>query len=499
MEIESEVAYRAVASRDRRFDGVFFTGVRSTGIYCRPSCPARTPRPENVTYHRTAASAQAAGYRACLRCLPDATPGSPAWDVAGDVAGRAMRLIADGVVDRDGVTGLAARLGYSPRHLGRVLEAELGAGPLALARAQRAQRARTLIESTSWRLADVAHAAGFTSIRQFNETVREVYGTTPSRLRSPGARVEEASGRGARVDLRIPVRTPFAGAALLRFLASRAVPQVEAVTEGPGGGTYLRSLRLPHGPGTVSIELRHVADVGGVHRVPCTLTLGDLRDLGAAVERCRRLLDADCDPVAVDAGLSGHPRLRGAVAALPGLRVPGHVDGAELALRAVLGQQVSVSAARRLAAALVRLAGASLPEPLAGGAVTRIFPRPEDVAALGADWFRGPAGRADAVQGLAAALAAGRVRLDRSADRVETRRALLSVPGVGPWTADVVAMRALGDPDVFLAGDAAVRRATRGGSSAELEEAWRPWRSYAVIHLWAESATPPPTTEKGPS
>ena len=492
MDIEADVAYRAVESRDRRFDGVFFTGVRSTGIYCRPSCPARTPRRRNVTFHRTAAAAHAAGYRACRRCLPDATPGSPDWDVAGDVAGRAMRLVADGVVDRDGVSGLAARLGYSPRQLNRILEAELGAGPLALARAQRAQRARILIESSPWTFADVAYAAGFSSIRQFNETVHQVYGATPTQLRASRVRGHAADRRGTsgagEVELRIPVRTPFAGGALLDFLAARAVPGVEEVAETPAGRVYRRSIRLPHGPGTVALVLDDVRDGGGVHRVRCRVVLSDLRDLAAAVERCRRLIDADCDPVAVEAGLTRHPRLRASVAARPGLRVPGHVDGEELAIRAVLGQQVGVSAATGIAERLVDLCGDQLPGDVATRGVTRLFPSADEVAALAPDWFPGPRRRGATLQSLAAALADRRVRLDRSADRRTTRSELLSVPGVGPWTADLIVMRALGDPDVFLAGDAGVRRSMPAGAAGAIHEEWRPWRSYAVTHLWHEDA-----------
>lgn len=483
MDIDVEAAYRAVASRDRRFDGVFFTGVRSTGIYCRPSCPARTPRQANVTFHRTAAAAQAAGYRACRRCLPDATPGSPDWDVAGDVAGRAMRLIGDGVVDREGVPGLAARLGYGTRQLGRILEGELGAGPLALARAQRAQRARTLIESTSWTFADVAHAAGFASIRQFNATLREVYGASPSALRGGRRAPVDADVPAGSVQLRIPVRTPFAGGALRDFLAARAVAGVEAVD----GRWYHRSLRLPRGPGVISLELADVPESTGTHRVACRLALVDLRDLAAAVERCRRLLDADCDPVAVDAALGAHPRLAASVVAEPGIRVPGHVDGDELAVRAVLGQQVSLASANLAARRLADLAATSLPAGLALPGVTRLFPSAETLAELDPGWYPGPRRRGDTVRTLAQASARGDVRLDRSADREETRARLLALPGIGPWTADLVAMRALGEPDVFLPGDAAVRRALRGWDG-DVHQDWRPWRSYAVVRLWAGGA-----------
>src|SRR4051812_37329921 len=262
MHLDPESCYRAVKSRDRRFDGVFFIAVRTTGIYCRPSCPARTPAYENVTFHPTSAAAQAAGFRACKRCLPDATPGSPDWDVAADVAGRAMRLIADGVVDRDGVEGLAGRIGYTSRHLTRILTQELGAGPLALARAKRAQTARVLLETTELTHADIAFAAGFSSVRQFNDTVREVYATTPTQLRG---RRSHGDTTGT-LQLRLAVRTPFAGAALLGFLRARAVPGVEAA----GDTTYSRTLALPHGSGVVTLELTDQQEPGGTALVPAT-------------------------------------------------------------------------------------------------------------------------------------------------------------------------------------------------------------------------------------
>src|SRR3954447_26309058 len=274
--LDPESCYRAVKSRDRRFDGVFYTAVRTTGIYCRPSCPARTPAFHNVTFHPSAASAQAAGFRACKRCLPDATPGSPDWDVAATAAGRAMRLIADGVVDRDGVEGLARRVGYTPRHLTRLLTAELGAGPLALARARRAQTARVLVETTDLTYADVAFAAGFASVRQFNDTVREVYAASPTDLRG------RRGGRPATgtVTMRLAVRTPYAGRELLAFLAMRAVPGVEAA----GEGWYARTLALPHGSGTVRLEIPDEPEPGQTAFATATFTLEDLRDTAAASE-----------------------------------------------------------------------------------------------------------------------------------------------------------------------------------------------------------------------
>jgi AraC family transcriptional regulator, regulatory protein of adaptative response / DNA-3-methyladenine glycosylase II len=485
--LDPEACYRAVSSRDRRFDGVFWTAVSSTGIYCRPSCPARTPAARNVTFHPSAASAQAAGYRACKRCLPDATPGSPDWDSRADLAGRAMRLISDGVVDRDGVEGLADRLGYTSRHLGRLLIAELGAGPLALARARRAQTARVLIESSDLSLADVAFASGFSSVRQFNETLREVYATTPSELRR--RRVGRGAGQGGAtngttgtVTMRLAVRTPFAGGALLDFLAVRAVPGVETVT----GTSYARTLRLPHSWGTVQVELVDLPEPGTAF-VTARFGLADLRDTAAAVERVRRLLDADCDPVAVDTALGADPLLAPLVAATPGLRVPGHVDGAEIAIRAVLGQQITVAAARTLAGRLVAAHGTPIDTGIEG--LTHLFCTADVVATVPDDQLAMPRSRARALRELAARIADGRIDLSRGSARADVRRELLAVPGIGPWTADYVAMRALGDPDVFLPTDIGVRDAlARFGDRPEAvgvdPDAWQPWRSYALIHLW---------------
>ena len=490
--LDAESCYRAVKSRDRRFDGVFYTAVRTTGIYCRPSCPARTPAFRNVTFHPSAAAAQAAGYRACKRCLPDATPGSPDWDVAATAAGRAMRLIADGVVDREGVEGLARRVGYTPRHLSRILTGELGAGPLALARAKRAQTARVLIETTDLAYADIAFAAGFASIRQFNETIREVYASSPTDLRG------RRGGRPATgtVTMRLAVRTPYAGNALLAFLALRAVPGVEAA----GEGWYARTLALPHGSGTVRLEIPDVPQAGETAFVVATFGLEDLRDTAAAVERVRRLLDADCDPVAVADAFAGDPVVGPLVRAHPGLRVPGHVDGNEIAIRAVLGQQVSVAGARTVAARLTAEHGRPIAHPVGG--LTHLFPDPATLAGLDPEELPMPRSRGRALVALCAALAGGDLALDRGPDRDAVREALLAIPGIGPWTADYIALRALGHPDVFLPTDVGIRDALRGlgrdpARAAELAEGWRPWRSYAQTHLW-QSLTPSPAEPPSP-
>jgi len=481
---DTEACYRAVKSRDRRFDGVFYTAVRTTGIYCRPSCPAITPRLGNVTFHPTAAAAQQAGYRACKRCLPDATPGSPEWDLAADVAGRAMRLIADGVVEREGVDGLAGRLGYSARQLNRLVTGSFGAGPLALARARRAQTARVLVETTAMSFADVAFASGFSSIRQFNDTVREVYAATPTELRGRRGGSTSIPPTSGTISTRIGVREPFAGEELLDFLALRAVRGVEAV----GAGWYERSLALPHGHGIVRVDL--VDRPSG--SVPCRLTLADARDLAPALERTRRLLDADCDPVAVDEALGSDRHLAPLVRRRPGLRVPGHVDGVEAAARAVLGQQVSVVAARTLATRLVEELGDRL-ELDGDHQVTRLFPTADVLAAVDPERIAMPRARGRALAAVAGAVADGSVALDRSAERADVRAALLGLPGIGPWTADYVALRALGDPDVFLPTDVVVRHAVARLGIEDIgarSQQWRPWRSYALIHLWSAAGDP---------
>jgi AraC family transcriptional regulator of adaptative response / DNA-3-methyladenine glycosylase II len=485
--LDAEACQAAVTSRDRRFDGVFYTAVRTTGIYCRPSCPARTPAPANVTFHRSAAAAQAAGYRACKRCLPDATPGSPDWDVAASAAGRAMRLVADGVVDREGVAGLARRVGYTPRHLSRILTAELGAGPLALARARRAQTARVLIETTDLGYADIAFASGFTSVRQFNDTVREVYAATPTRLR--GHRGGAARAATGTLSMRLAVRTPYAGGALLDFLAHHLVPGVEVA----GPGWYARTLDLPHGPGTVRLDLADLPAGAGTAFVAATFRLADLRDVTAAVERARRLVDADCDPVAVSGHFADDPVIGPLAARHPGLRVPGQVDGDETAVRTVIGQQISVTGARTVTGRLVAEHGRPVETGVPG--LTHLFPSADILAGSDPERLPMPRARGRALVALSAALAAGDIALDRGPDRDDVRRALLALPGIGPWTADYVALRALAHPDVFLPTDIGVRNALAGlghdpAATIAASDRWRPWRSYALLHLWTTLMPP---------
>jgi AraC family transcriptional regulator, regulatory protein of adaptative response / DNA-3-methyladenine glycosylase II len=478
VDFHSDRVWQAIEACDPRFDGWVFCGVKTTGIYCRPGCPARTPKRENVRLFASAAAAQAAGFRACKRCRPDATPGSPEWDLRADLVGRAMRLIADGLVDREGVGGLARRLGYTERHIHRQLVAVVGAGPLALARAQRAQTARILLETTALAVTDVAFAAGFQSVRQFNATIQEVFALTPSALRLRARRHGRPEDSGA-LSLRLPYRAPLDAHGLIAFLGLRAVPGIEELHDG----AYRRSLRLPHGAGAV--ELRPAG--GHVH---ARYWLSDLRDLGAAMQRSRALLDLDSDPGSVTDVLGAEPLLAVLVRAAPGRRVPGAVDGHELAVRAVLGQQVSVRGAATLAGRLVARYGEPLERPL--GSVTHVFPTAAALADADPAQLAMPLARRRALLALVTALARGELAIDAGVDRNDARRRLLALPGIGPWTADYIAMRALRDPDAFLPSDLGVRHALEQlghdgapASAQTLAERWRPYRAYAVQHLWA--------------
>jgi AraC family transcriptional regulator, regulatory protein of adaptative response / DNA-3-methyladenine glycosylase II len=439
-----------------------------------------TPKRHNVEFFITAAAAQQHGYRACKRCRPDASPGSPEWNVRADVVGRAMRLIADGLVDREGVAGLASRLNYSERQINRLLTTELGAGPLALARAQRAQTARTLIETTSMPITQIAFAAGFASVRQFNDTIREVFASSPSDLRG----TRQSTATAGTLSLRLPYRAPFHAESIFGFLGDRAVPGVETWD----GTTYRRSLRLNHGNAVISVSPG--PDSPGANALMCTLHLDNVADAQAAVQRCRRMFDLDADPTTVEAHFADDPILAPLVRKRQGLRSPGHPDGVELLTRAVLGQQVSVKGARTLATRLVAAVGEQLSTPVHG--VTHAFPSATAIAGCSPGDFAMPSARGRALIHACERLAAGDIVIDVGSDRQEIARQLESLPGIGPWTASYVSLRALGDPDVFLPTDIGVRNALREmgvesnpRAAAQLAESWRPWRSYALHHLWA--------------
>ncbi len=503
--LDHDRCYRALAARDARFDGQFIAGVHSTGIYCRPSCPAATPKPGNVRFYPTAAAAHEAGLRACKRCQPDAVPGNPDWNLRDDLAARAMRLITDGVVEREGVPGLARRLGYSSRHLTRVLSDELGAGPLALARAHRAESARTLLAATDLPAGQIAFAAGFASIRQFNETVRTVYRSSPIELRDRARRGRDAASAAeraagghdaTRLSLRLAARPPFDGAGVLQYIADHAVPGVERMLTGDDGRLrgVERWVPLPGGPARVRVELDD--ERPGVRVSAQLATLSDLSPLTA---RVRRWFDLDADAVAIDGALADDALLAPLVAAVPGIRIPGAVDPAETLLRTIVGQQISLSAARtvlgRLAADLAGLDGRT---PVGGADEDALlpFPSPAVIAEHGARVLRGPASRVRTVIGTAEALASGELVLDVGLRAADLRERLVRMPGIGPWTADYVALRVLGSPDVLLASDLVLLRtldalgaARSPREAAALGERWAPWRSYATLHLWR--AAPP--------
>ncbi|HTW19884.1 MAG TPA: Ada metal-binding domain-containing protein [Mycobacteriales bacterium] len=469
MHEDQDRCYRAIASRDARFDGRFVTAVSTTGIYCRPSCPAQTPKRENVRFYPCAAAAVAAGFRACKRCRPEAAPGSREWDLRGDLAARALRAIAAGALDGgagdagSGVRALAQSLHVSERHLHRVLVAEVGAGPLALARTRRAQTARLLLDATDLPITTIAFSAGFSSLRQFNDTMREHFGVPPRELRRRPA--AQLAGSGS-LTLRLAVRAPYAAAAFLGWLRLHLLTGVEELD----GITYRRVL-----PSGSVVSMQIAADV-----ISLITRVDDVRSLPDTVARCRRMLDADADPVAVDGSLSEDPLLAPMVAARPGLRVPGAADGFELVVRTVLAQQVSLGAAHTFARRLVEAYGKPLDAPV--GTLSARFPTADALAEATYDGIGLTGGRVRSLRALATAFAAGELALDPAADRDETRARLMAIPGIGPWTVEYVAMRALGDPDAFPGSDLVLRRRTTGTDPSR----WAPWRSYAAMHLWTD-------------
>ncbi len=475
--------YRAVLARDRRFDGRFFTAVLTTGIYCRPVCPARAPHRRNVRFFEHAAAAEAAGFRPCRRCRPESAPGTPAWLGTSATVSRGLRLIADGVMDGGGVETLADRLGVGSRHLRRLFLQHVGATPIAVAQTRRLHFARSLLDGTELPMGDVAEAAGFASERRFRAAIRAVFGLSPTGLRA-ATRGPRATAPPGRVALRLAYREPFDADALLDYLARRAIPGVEEVRDG----AYRRTFALGDAAGVLSVRVDRPRSVLVVE-----MPVAARRHLLDAAERVRRIFDASADPAAIRARLGRDTALRDSVHRRPGLRVPGAWDPFELTIRAILGQQVSVAGATTLAGRLAREFGRPLPGGGATDGPALLFPAPAvlaraDVASLGM-----PSARAAAVREVARRVASGALSLAWGADPDRTRAALADVPGVGPWTAGYVAMRALALPDAFLEDDLGVRRALANGRGVRPKprealaraEAWRPWRAYAVMHLWA--------------
>jgi AraC family transcriptional regulator of adaptative response / DNA-3-methyladenine glycosylase II len=505
MTLDSDTCYRAVAARDPRFDGRFFTGVTSTGIYCRPICPSRTPARRNMRFFPHQGAAETAGFRACRRCRPEASPGSPDWNIRADLVARAVRLITDGYVDDHGISGLARRLAVTERHLHRLVVAELGTGPLALARTVRLQTARRLLSETSVPITEIAFASGFSSVRQFNASFQEAYRQPPSALRA-GTRPRGAAAggtdthstdthstdthstgtNGTWLSLRLACREPFDGESLLGFLATRAIPGVEQVTDG----RYARTIRTSSGAGVIEL----IPGPPGQGHVLLRVRLTGLGGVGQVVSRCRQLFDLDADPAAIGSALASDRILAPLVHARPGLRIPGAYDGFELAVRAVLGQQVSVSAGRTFAARLAARYGSPLAVPDDGQPAmpTLLFPGPAQLADADLSGVGLTTSRQATLRALAGAMATGRLDLDPGTDPAEAAARLSELPGIGPWTVSYILMRAVRDPDAFPETDLGLRRAIeRLGCPPAHARRWRPWRAYAALHLWTWEAAEP--------
>lgn len=473
MELDAATCRRARLARDRRFDGRFFVGVRTTRIFCRPVCPVQPPLERNVTYFPTAAAAAEVGLRPCLRCRPEAAPGTPAARGTGATVDRALRLIGEGALDADGVERLAERLGVGARHLRRLFVEQLGATPVAVAQTRRLLFAKRLVDETDWPFSEIAFAAGFASLRRFNAAFQGAWGRTPSELRGRRAgRTEADRAGGGELTLRLAARPPFDGAGVLGFLAMRGTPGVERVT---ADGRWERAIRVGPSVGFVS-----VAPLPGEPAVLARIRVPEATALAGVVASIRRVFDLDAEPAAVAELLGADRVLAPAVKRFPGVRIPGSWDPFELAVKAVLGQQVSVRAGVTMAGRLAERFG----EPSGHPDLPFHFPAPSALAAAPVERIGIPARRAETIRRLAAAVAEGRVAFDRPVPEVVD--ALEAIPGIGPWTAQYVALRGLSDPDAFPAGDLVLRRAV-----PDLEtraESWRPWRGYAALLLWRSHA-----------
>lgn len=489
LRLDEDRCYDALVSRDRRFDGQFIAAITSTGIYCRPSCPAPVrPKRQNVRVYATAAAAQQAGFRSCKRCRPDAAPGSPEWDRRSDLVGRAMRLIERGEVDRVGVRGLAQRLHVSERHLNRTLNEAVGAGPIALARAQRANLARILLETTLVPVTDTAFASGFSSVRQFNDTIRSVYDRSPSELRenakaSTGA---PTSARSLEISVWLPARMPIDHDWMFGFLSRHAVPGISS------GDTMSFSRSLPLAGGPARVHATYAAEKAE-HQgsgIRATFELSGVGDLAEAIALTRRMFDLDADPDHIDDTLGRDPVLGPLRRARPGVRIPGAVDGFEAAIGAIVGQQISVACANTMMGRIVDATTSSGGESNDADADSiGVFPDAATLATTDLSSIGLTTTRQATIQAVARAVADGHIDLDPAAERDATRHALRQLPGIGPWTADVIAMRALGDPDVLPATDLVIKRRLNDAGALDPMR-WAPWRSYATCTLWATRDNP---------
>ncbi len=484
MELDPALCYQAVLARDPRFDGRFFTAVRTTRIYCRPVCPALHPALRNCSFFPTAAAAQDAGYRPCLRCRPETAPGLGAWLGTSSTVARALALIDDGALDTASMGALAGRLGIGERQLRRLFQGQVGASPIAVAQTRRVLLAKQLIHETALPMTEIAHASGFGSLRRFHEVFHTLFQRPPATLRRARAAVPGG------ITLSLGYRPPYDWAAMLGFLATRAIPGVEAVHDG----RYSRIIQLNGKPGSVT-----VAHDPGRRCLRATLRVADTAALPVLIARLRRLFDLEADPAVIGAALSRDPHLASLVAARPGLRVPGAWDGFELGVRAIVGQQITVAGATRLAGRIAHDFGTRVDEPGEGlgderlGGLTHAFPRPEQLADAAITFM--PRARAAAITALAVA-ADDPALFERAGSLAEGVARLCRLPGIGEWTAQYIAMRLMREPDAFPAADIGLMRAMEQGgvrpSAAALlarAEAWRPWRAYAALHLWTASPT----------
>jgi len=482
MDIDPDTCYRALKSRDARFDGRFFTGVLSTGIFCRPVCPATTPKRKNCQFFESAAAAMATGLRPCLRCRPEAAPGSPAWKGISTTLGRALRLISEGALDEGSVEDLAARLGMGGRHLRRIFIDHMGAGPKAVAQTRRLLFAKKMISETAVPLTEIALISGFASVRRFNDAFVKVYGCPPRDLRREGGRKDKpvTGAAPSGLSLKLSFRPPFDFRQIAGFLNARAVPGLEEA----GDDYYRRTVRLVDGPGVITVRPAHEKNY-----LIATFQLGGLSDIQQAIMRTRRLFDLDAEPAEISAHLSLDPALKKLVAARPGLRVPGAWDPFELSVRAILGQQVSVGAAKTFAARLVSTFGE--PMQTENHSLTHLFPLPAALADVDLTVIGLTSRRAATVRRMAAAFADGDIDLTGFEGLAQTIRQLTALAGIGPWTANYIAMRAFGEPDAFPTGDLALIRSMQSRGVAcdartlqRRAEHWRPWRAYGALHLW---------------
>ena len=479
MRFDRRTCSRARLTRDARFDGRFFIGVRSTHIYCRSICPVRAAKEENITYFPSAAAAAEAGYRPCLRCRPESSPGTPAWSGTSATVARALRLISAGDVCDEGLEALAARLGIGSRQMRRLFVQHLGATPSAVIKTRRLHFAKKLIDETKLTFGEIALASGFGSVRRFNSAFKKTYKRTPSQLRKlaptlSSAQIESLRSTGE-YEFRLSFRPPFNWPALVGFLAKRAIPGVEAVEST----SYLRTIALNGCAGKLCVT----PDESGT-ALRLQISFPEARWLFQIIERVRRMFDLTADPREIAANLSRDVLLSERVRIAPGLRVPGCWDGFELALRAILGQQISVAGATTLAGRLVQAFG----ERINGASgLTHLFPQPERLAQADVARIGLPSARAETIRTLARHVTERRITFDALQDSHDFRSRLLEIPGIGDWTVQYIAMRALGDPDAFPASDLGLMRATSLKSAREITrraEMWRPWRAYAAMYLW---------------